>query len=463
MKTRLFILLGILPALTTGCYTYTGVTYTPTRTSTPVYNSYGTTYGTTATGKNYSASYSNYCQAYDLCQNLDLQAISVAFAQSASIQDFEILINNSSRYISNLDLNNDGYVDYIRVVESYEGNVHVLLLQAVLGYNAFQDLATIVVENPRLSSWHIEIIGAPYLYGPNYYVRPVFHNRPLILDHFAARTYVRWNSPWRWGSYPEHYRHQAPLIINNYQIRINNYMGSNRYCHEVKYPSAPHYNNYEVISRQYQRNDYGAQHPDHSFTNRTANVATQNSAVARAAAAGQTIRNANDITRIQTAAETKTTGSRTAASSASGTRTSGTSASASRTSGTTDSRTGSTTSSTTRNSGTSTSASRTSSTSTSGTRTSGTTSSTTGSRSSATTTKSSTSRSSSSKSSATKASSSTKSSSSRSSAKSSSSTKSSNTKSSSESGSGTSSSRSGSSSSTSSSRSSSSSSSRSSR
>lgn len=35
--------------------------------------------------------------------------------------------------ISNLDLNQDGYVDYLRVVETVEGNTHVFVIEAVLG------------------------------------------------------------------------------------------------------------------------------------------------------------------------------------------------------------------------------------------------------------------------------------------------------------------------------------------
>ena len=68
----------------------------------------------------------------DISLQLDLEAVAAAFAQSSTIKEFESLLNNSSYIISNLDLNRDGYVDYLRVVSTMEGYNHVFVIQAVL-------------------------------------------------------------------------------------------------------------------------------------------------------------------------------------------------------------------------------------------------------------------------------------------------------------------------------------------
>ena len=62
-----------------------------------------------------------YATEPDISLYLDLQAVAAVFAQSSSIREFEALLNNSSYIISDLDLNRDGYVDYLRVVSAMQG------------------------------------------------------------------------------------------------------------------------------------------------------------------------------------------------------------------------------------------------------------------------------------------------------------------------------------------------------
>ena len=46
---------------------------------------------------------------------LDLQAVATAFSQSRNLRDFEQMLNDNRYRLSNLDLNNDGFIDYLRV------------------------------------------------------------------------------------------------------------------------------------------------------------------------------------------------------------------------------------------------------------------------------------------------------------------------------------------------------------
>ena len=69
----------------------------------------------------------------DLSFYLDLNAVAAAFAESRSVQEFEQILNSSKYMINNLDINRDGWVDYLRVIETHRGLYHTLLIQACLG------------------------------------------------------------------------------------------------------------------------------------------------------------------------------------------------------------------------------------------------------------------------------------------------------------------------------------------
>ena len=68
------------------------------------------------------------------------------FKKSESPEHFEKLLNSPDAKVNNLDLNGDGYIDYIRVFDKYERNVHVFILQAVVSDSENQDIAVIVLE-----------------------------------------------------------------------------------------------------------------------------------------------------------------------------------------------------------------------------------------------------------------------------------------------------------------------------
>src|SRR4051812_49087749 len=68
----------------------------------------------------------------DISDNLDLRAVASIFGDSRDLEDFERRLNDPKAQISNLDLNRDNQVDYLRVIESVEGNAHLIIIQSVL-------------------------------------------------------------------------------------------------------------------------------------------------------------------------------------------------------------------------------------------------------------------------------------------------------------------------------------------
>ena len=228
---------------------------------------------------------------------LDLNAVAAAFAESRSTREFEQILNSSRYMINNLDLNRDGWVDYLRVIETRQGYYHAYLIQSCVGAGLFQDVATLVAER-QANALYVEVIGDPYLYGYNYIVRPVFVKTPAMWDVYGRPTYAVWSSPYYYGNYPSYYTRPRPVYLNHYQAYVTTYLTNHHYCHRCDYPSQPHYSGYTQMTRTYVRNDYRDQHPENSFERRVTASATQ---------AGKSVRNTAQLrTEVEKSATTTT-------------------------------------------------------------------------------------------------------------------------------------------------------------
>ena len=282
MKLQHCILLCLLLSLTS-CWTLIATavaTSKPVETTQVVYTTHVTTPApknvttTTLAVTSYNTDWSFY---------LDLHAVAAAFAEARSVQEFENMLNSSRYMINNLDLNGDGYIDYLRVLETRQGYYHAYLIQACVAPSLFQDVATLVVER-RASALYVEVVGDPYLYGYNYIVRPVFVNRPPLWDVLGKPFYTPWCSPYHYGSFPSHYQRTKPVYLTHYQAYVNTYLKNHHYCHMCDYPPHVFYKDYHVLVNPHSRNDYRNQHPDKSFERRVNPNATS-----------RNIRNAGDL------------------------------------------------------------------------------------------------------------------------------------------------------------------------
>ena len=164
--------------------------------------------------------------------NLNLYAVMKLFQESETLEGFERSLNDENSRINNLDLNGDNMVDYIRVIDYPDGNIHTIVLQAVLGRNDYQDVAVFTVERFRDGSVQIQLVGDEILYGKNYIVEPIYAETPNPGYVGRARTrnvtvvhttyyevaawpvirfiylpdYIVWRSSWYWGYYPGYWR-----------------------------------------------------------------------------------------------------------------------------------------------------------------------------------------------------------------------------------------------------------------
>lgn len=213
-------------------------------------------------------------KSYDISDNLDLQAVASIFGESKDLEDFERKLNDPKLQISNLDLNQDGYVDYLRVVEVAEGDTRVIVIQSVLGQDQFQDVATIELERQKATASSstnvsIQIVGNPYIYGPNYIYEPYYYATPVFFDFFWMPTYRPYYSPWYWGYYPTYYSYWAPVPYYRYNRNVYRHINrDNRYV----YTDTRRVSRADRMYSNVRGNSLERQNPSRSFESRNSNV-----------------------------------------------------------------------------------------------------------------------------------------------------------------------------------------------
>lgn len=289
----------------TGCWTSIWTVAPTDKVVVPVRTEY-TTRVTTPTPK-VTTTTTVYVTSYneDLCFYLDLNAVAAAFAEARSVREFEQIINSSRYMINNLDLNRDGWIDYLRVIEMRSGAYHTLLIQACLAPSVFQDVATLVAE--RLADrLYVEVIGDPYLYGYNYIVRPVFIKRPPMWEVYGHASYSPWSSPYYYNYWPSYYTQPKPIYLNHYQAYVHTYMTNHHYCHTCSYPTAPYYSGYSHMTSSNSRHDYQTSHPEQSFEQRITRNASTNTNGVSVRNAGQ-LRNKVEASSTRSQSTTTTT------------------------------------------------------------------------------------------------------------------------------------------------------------
>ena len=154
--------------------------------------------------------------------NFSLQGALDLFSRSKNLASFEKALNSPDQQVNNLDLNNDGQVDYIRVVDHKEGDAHAIILEDPLTSDESQDVAVIELEKTGANAAVARITGDEALYGPGAsyekYTEVRGQKTTVVVDVWAwpsvryiyGPSYAVWASPWYWGRYPNGFRSWRP-------------------------------------------------------------------------------------------------------------------------------------------------------------------------------------------------------------------------------------------------------------
>lgn len=206
----------------------------------------------------------------DISDNLDLEAVASIFGESKDLEDFEKRLNDPKTQISNLDLNNDGEVDYLRVMETAENNVHSISIQAVLGKDQYQEVAVIDVEKDAKGATQVQVVGNVDMYGPNYYITPYYPVVPVFFTLFWVAAYRPWYSPWYWGYRPPYFSPWRPYPPHIYRSNVHVHVNINNTYNR---------NNVRMNNRtniNTRDNAYFKNNPDKSFNKRNPGASNRN-------------------------------------------------------------------------------------------------------------------------------------------------------------------------------------------
>ncbi len=239
----------------------------------------------------------------EISGNLDLDAVASFFADAEDLESFEKALNNPEEQVSNLDLNQDDQVDYIRVMESTEEDTHLIALQAVLGEDTYQDVATIEVEKDAEGEPTVQIVGDVYIYGPDYIIEPVYVYRPRIFSVFWRPRYRPYRSVYRWGYYPRYWRVWRPMPLARYRNHVVVHVNVQ---HTYRRTYVRRSTRAVRLHTAVRRSDYARLHPNRSYTARRVAVSTRTGAKMRTTTVRQadgdrykstTVRSANGTER----------------------------------------------------------------------------------------------------------------------------------------------------------------------
>lgn len=182
--------------------------------------------------------------------NLNLYAVMKLFQESETLEGFERNLNDPNSKINNLDLNGDNRVDYIRVIDNVDGDVHNIVLQVAINNRENQDVAVFTVQRFNDGKVFIQLVGDEDLYGKNYIIEPIYNDGdsgqtanpgyngnnnsyggqnityirtspveigawPVVRFIFMP-GYVTWHSSWYYGFYPSYWHPWRPFYWDYY-------------------------------------------------------------------------------------------------------------------------------------------------------------------------------------------------------------------------------------------------------
>jgi len=208
----------------------------------------------------------------DISQSLDLKVIAKLFAEASTTEQFENMLNNPDSAFSNLDLNGDNQIDYLRVVEAGTADNKLIVIQAVLAKDIYQDVASIYVEkDTKTQEVSVQIIGDEYIYGTNYIIEPVYVYRPVIYNWFWSARWYCWESPWYWGYWPSWWYYRPCYAYHWYYDRCYRFHHYHHHYCSFRHGRHPHHN-YHAIHNSVSCRDYAVSHPDNSFNKRHTDI-----------------------------------------------------------------------------------------------------------------------------------------------------------------------------------------------
>ena len=137
-------------------------------------------------------------------KGLNLDATTELAKKAKDAADFERLLNSQTEAINNIDLNDDGKVDYIKVTEYGSGEKRGFSLTDEISPGKIQEIATIDIQR-EADKATVQTTGNPSLYGPGSYHHSSFGLTDALLVGWLFSNRPSYSSPYGYGNYPPSY------------------------------------------------------------------------------------------------------------------------------------------------------------------------------------------------------------------------------------------------------------------
>jgi len=156
--------------------------------------------------------------------DFDLQRIGDLLQRSNSPQEFESYLNEPNG-INNLDLNGDGYADYISVDEFGDQNAFERGLSLFTNYGSDrrQDLGTVYFyrDEPQYPGARVFMTGNDNIYGDNNYYETNWLEKSIgIISQLFSPNRQQYRSPYYYDNYPSGYSTYDVVDRSYYRTRI---------------------------------------------------------------------------------------------------------------------------------------------------------------------------------------------------------------------------------------------------
>ncbi len=150
---------------------------------------------------------------------LDLATIGSLLKKADNAEELEKLLNDPKTGINNLDLNEDGKVDYIKVTEYGNDKTKGFSLTVEPESGETQEVATIDIKKSGADKAEVEVRGNEQIYGQNQYYHSSFGITDMLFMYWLFRPHPLYMSPYGYGYYPGNYRPYSTVSHANYKNR----------------------------------------------------------------------------------------------------------------------------------------------------------------------------------------------------------------------------------------------------
>ena len=155
--------------------------------------------------------------------NLDLQRAGDLFEDAESPEEFEQLLNKPDS-INNLDLNGDGWVDYVSVREfdDRDDNTRGLSLFSSFGPGLVQEVAQMFLfrDTPNVPGARMLVRGNDQIYGANQFYEANWLDKAIPLASSLFGSHTPYQSPYYFDNYPSGYNTYQVVETPLYRSRV---------------------------------------------------------------------------------------------------------------------------------------------------------------------------------------------------------------------------------------------------